>query len=353
MNDPHSSLSDNQQVLLFPTFVYHDEVDSKWKAPINGFVFSPGRDTIRQRMFLKLIQQVLGSDEDSLKQNPIFQERITGFLNVPQRVKPVVFHIGENLHSATGRSKRSGHVQISVALDETQLPEALANGTTVSGPPIEHRIKCRVALAPGDQRQFENDVAFIPPKGVSVISDIDDTIKISQVAHRSQLLQNTFLNPFVTVPGMAQLYSSWKDEGIAFHYVSSSPWQLFGPLNELLVGSGFPKGSFHLRSYRFGDPSVLKLLLARKRNKYNVIKSIFRMFPQRRFILVGDSGEKDPEIYGKVARKFPQQIERVLIRRVEGRPWTRLRVAKAFRKIPKELWQSFRVPTQIKKLQIG
>ena len=353
MNDTHSSLSDNQQVLLFPTFVYHDDVDNEWKAPINGFVFSPGRDNIRQRMFLKLVQQVLGMDEESLKRNTIFQDRITGFLNVPQRVKPVVFHIGETMHSATGRSKRSGHVQISVTLDGSHLPEPLANGTAISGPPIEHRIKCRVALAPGDQRQFENDVAFIPPRGVSVISDIDDTIKISQVAHRSQLLQNTFLNPFVTVPGMAQLYSSWAKEGIAFHYVSSSPWQLFRPLHDLLMSNGFPKGSFHLRSYRFGDPTVLKLFLARKRNKYNVIKSIFRMFPNRRFILIGDSGEKDPEIYGKVARKFPDQIERILVRRVEGRPWTRLRVAKAFRKIPKELWQSFRVPTQIKNLEIS
>ena len=117
--------------------------------------------------------------------------------------------------------------------------------------------------------------------------------------------------------------------------------------------SGFPVGSYHLRSYRFGDPSVFKVFISKKRNKYNIIKSIFRMFPQRRFVLVGDSGEKDAEIYGKVARKFPNQVERILIRRVEGRAWTRYRVAKAFRKVPMELWQTFRVPTQIRDLDFG
>jgi phosphatidate phosphatase APP1 len=210
-----------------------------------------------------------------------------------------------------------------------------------------------VHLAPEDSRQIEQDVNIIPPRGISVISDIDDTLKISQVAHRRQLLHNTFLNPFATVPGMAPLYQHWEEQGAAFHYVSSSPWQLFEPLNRLLLESGFPVGSYHLRSYRFGDPSIFKVFISKKRNKYNIIKSIFRMFPQRRFVLVGDSGEKDAEIYGKVARKFPQQVERILIRRVEGRPWTRQRVAKAFRKVPEDVWQSFRVPTQIRDIEFA
>ena len=266
----------------------------------------------------------------------------------------MVFHVGENDQPVTGKSKRTGHIRVTASLDPSELPVAhkLAVETDHTGP-ILHKLNCRVHLAPDDERQFEHDVHIIPPRGISVISDIDDTLKVSQVAHRQQLLQNTFLEPFSAVPGMASLYKSWEAKGAAFHYVSSSPWQLFEPLDELLTDSGFPVGSYHLRSYRFGDPSVFKVFISKKRNKYNIIKSIFRMFPERRFVLVGDSGEKDAEIYGKVARKFPKQVERILIRRVEGRAWTRYRVAKAFRKVPMELWQTFRVPTQIRDVDFG
>lgn len=342
----YSDLTEDQRVVLFPTYAYFDPQKNMWKVPITGFVYQDGRDSMRQRMFLRLLQQVLGIDENVLASNPIFEERICGFLRIPQRRKEIVFRVGAN-HSATGVSKRSGHVRCSVTLSGEDAPPTAAT-LSASGQQIEYQ----VVLPPSDERRLANDLEVISPRGISVISDIDDTIKITQVAHRRQLLHNTFLNPFVTVPGMAQLYQEWKRQGAAFHYVSSSPWQLYEPLRELLTKNDFPAGSFHLRSYRFGDPTVLRLFLSRKRNKYKIIKSIFLRFPERRMVLIGDSGEKDPEIYGKVARKFPNQIERILIRRVEGRPWTRQRVHRAFRGIPRELWQSFRVPTQVRELEI-
>lgn len=351
MEESHSELDGDQNVVLYPTFAYHDEATSTWRMPINGFVYQNGRESIRQRMFLRFMQQLLKIDREAITSSTIFQERIRGFLHEPQKGVSVVFHVGENNQAVNGISKRTGHVRVEATLDSRQMPtEAQMLLSAVDAGPIRHKLNCRVHFAPGDQRQIENKVNIVPPRGVSVISDIDDTLKISQVAHSKQLLHNTFLNPFATVPGMAQLYQSWEDQGAAFHYVSSSPWQLFEPLDTLLYDAGFPVGSYHLRSYRFGDPSVFKIFLSRKRNKYNIIKSIFRMFPKRRFVLVGDSGEKDAEIYGKVARKFPHQIERILIRRVEGRAWTRQRVSKAFRKIPMELWQSFRVPTQVREV---
>lgn len=356
MHEDHSGLDGDQHVTLYPTFVFHDEATGTWKLPINGFVYENGREGLRQRMFLGFMQQLLKIDENVIKSNEIFHERIRGFLQSPQKHVPVVFNVGQTGQKVTGVSKRTGHVRVEATLDTQDIPDSIGANSTLNtehGSPLKHKLNCRVALAPGDQRQFEHEVDIIPSRGVSVISDIDDTIKISQVAHSRQLLHNTFLNRFATVPGMSQLFQQWEASGAAFHYVSSSPWQLYTPLDALLRGAKFPTGSYHLRSYRFGDPSVFKIFLSRKRNKYNIIKSIFRMFPHRRFVLVGDSGEKDPEIYGKIARKFPMQIERILIRRVEGREWTRSRVAKAFRKIPLELWQTFRVPTQIREVDFN
>ena len=118
-------------------------------------------------------------------------------------------------------------------------------------------------------------------------------------------------------------------------------------LRELLQNEGFPDGSFHLRAIRLRDPSILNLLFTRRSGKRRVIRTIVRMFPYREFMLVGDSGERDPEIYGHVLRAFPNQIRKVLIRQVDGRPLTRERVERAFRDVPRNKWRIFRDPTEL------
>ncbi|MCA9270735.1 MAG: App1 family protein, partial [Planctomycetales bacterium] len=133
----------------------------------------------------------------------------------------------------------------------------------------------------------------------------------------------------------------------AFHYVSSSPWQLYGPLQQLLSSEGFPPGAFHLKNLRFRDPSVLRLVVARRLPKRRTIFTILKTFPQRRFVLVGDSGEKDPEIYGDMARKFPSQVKRIFIRNVAERPLTFSRAEKAFRNLPARLCKVYRESEEI------
>ena len=64
-------------------------------------------------------------------------------------------------------------------------------------------------LRNGDQRVFIGDVSLFGKAGMTVISDIDDTIKITQVRDRRAALRNTFLEPFAPVPGMAKVYSGW------------------------------------------------------------------------------------------------------------------------------------------------
>jgi phosphatidate phosphatase APP1 len=345
----HSNLKLDQQVDLFPTFAYPDPKRGSWRLLVAGFTFCSGESNLRQRMFLRLLRQVLRIDEEQLKANPVFQERIVDFLTDPQRATTIVVRLkNHDSQSVLRKSRRNGHFRGGFVVPQHDLHRACPELNDVGMALMPYG----VLLPPDDKREVAGYIQVLAERGVSVISDIDDTIKISQVAHRRQLLHNTFLHPFVAVPGMAELYQSWAAQGAAFHYVSSSPWQLFRPLSELFEGSNFPKGSFHLRSIRFGDPSVMRLFVSRKRNKYHVIRTIFRLFPKRRFVLVGDSGEKDPEIYGTIARKFPNQIERIIIRRVVGRRWTRKRVAKAFRNIPRELWQTFRVPTQVKEVNL-
>ncbi len=95
----------------------------------------------------------------------------------------------------------------------------------------------------------EGLVQLLESEGESVISDIDDTIKITEIpAGTEVVLRNTFLRDFAEVPEMAQIYRALLPKK-AFHYVSGGPWQLYGPLAEFLISKvGFPIGSFHLRA---------------------------------------------------------------------------------------------------------
>jgi hypothetical protein len=87
---------------------------------------------------------------------------------------------------------------------------------------------------------------------VSVVSDIDDTIKITEIPAGTEIvLRNTFLRDFVAVPEMAQIYRALYQDptNASFHYVSGGPWPLYRPLAEFLIKQeGFPAGSFHMRT---------------------------------------------------------------------------------------------------------
>ena len=146
---------------------------------------------------------------------------------------------------------------------------------------------------------------------------------------------------------MATLFREWAGQGAAFHYVSSSPWQLYRNLAGLFDQEGFPEGSFHLLAFRLRDHLFRKILMLRRSGKGSVIKGILQMFPQRKFILVGDSGEADPEIYASIAQKFPRQVARVFIREVAGPRNTQQRFNKAFRKIPPSVAATFRDPQEL------
>jgi phosphatidate phosphatase APP1 len=206
-----------------------------------------------------------------------------------------------------------------------------------------------------------------------VISDIDDTVKISHVLEKKRLMRHTFMEEFQAVSGMAQLYQSWKDtHNASFHYVSSSPWQLYSELASFFSREGFPDAaSFHLKEVRLKDRldrTLLNLFADPMTSKISKISSIMDTFPTRTFILVGDTGERDPEVYGEICRRYPNQVQRVFLRDVtsdlseqvlahlakkEEKRKTGIiinapdRYDKAFEGVPSETWSVFTDATTI------
>ncbi|KAJ2723251.1 hypothetical protein GGI07_002753 [Coemansia sp. Benny D115] len=158
---------------------------------------------------------------------------------------------------------------------------------------------------------------LVEPQGISVVSDIDDTIKASNItAEKRIVLETVFAKPMQAVPGMSELYRSWYDLGCEFHYVSNSPWQLYPSLDEFFHRYRFPPGSAHLRSFDPNDLLSIKNYTGTPQLKRDTIELLFRVFPQRKFIFVGDCGEHDLETYTDLARRYPQNVLRIYIRDV-------------------------------------
>lgn len=157
---------------------------------------------------------------------------------------------------------------------------------------------------------------------VGIISDVDDTILLTEATSKVRLLKNVFLSNYKTqtaVEGMSDIYRAIHkgplgDGYDATHYVSSSPDNLYSRINQFLDYRQFPSGSIDLKNIglRKGSDS----LFDHEKYKLGRIQRILETFPRRRYVLFGDSGEHDPEIYRKLSKDFPGQVVAIYIHNV-------------------------------------
>lgn len=157
-----------------------------------------------------------------------------------------------------------------------------------------------------------------------VISDVDDTILHTGVA--SPLKWRLVINTFFKTPhkrkaleGSAEFYhllhnGKTKCEANPIFYVSNSPWNLYRYLDFFLQKNNFPKGPLLLRDFRTPFDRTPKTELA---HKYQETYNILNTYPNLKFILIGDCGEKDADIYLDVVKTFPNRIAAIYLRAVE------------------------------------
>ncbi|KAF8552873.1 hypothetical protein OG21DRAFT_1415345 [Imleria badia] len=153
---------------------------------------------------------------------------------------------------------------------------------------------------------------------VRLISDIDDTVKVSRVVDGARaIFKQVFVKDLedTVIPGMGEWYDTMWKRGVSFHYVSNSPYELLPVINQFISISKLPRGSIRLRSY--ARRSLFKDLLSAPavRKRGNVVE-VLDQFPESHFLLVGDSGEQDLELYSSLAAERPGQIIGVFIRDV-------------------------------------
>lgn len=177
-------------------------------------------------------------------------------------------------------------------------------------------VPTNVRVLASEKLSATEEVRITGPTGVSVISDIDDTIKHSAIGSGAkEIFRNTFIRDLgdLHIEGVKEWYGKMAELGVKFHYVSNSPWQLFPVLVTFFAGAGLPKGSFHLKQYSGMLQGIFEPVAERKKG---TLERIMQDFPTRRFVLVGDSGEADLELYTELVLANPKRILGVFIRDV-------------------------------------
>ena len=154
--------------------------------------------------------------------------------------------------------------------------------------------------------------AFVPGAKAKfgLISDIDDTVVYSNVARKVRmLLIAAFSNARTRKPfkGVAAFYRALHAGVNPVFYVSKSPWNLYAPIVEYLEVQGLPRGPVLLRDFGWRRE---------KEHKRKTIEDILNTYPALPFVLSGDSGEQDPEIYADIVRRYPDRIRAIYIRSV-------------------------------------
>lgn len=184
-------------------------------------------------------------------------------------------------------------------------------------------------LAPAESDVRAEADLFVPLGNTRfvVISDIDDTVIFTGVANKVKMFWRLFTQgprSRVAFPGVAALYRALHrgaegDEMNPLLYVSRGPWSLYEVLDEFFNIHGIPVGPIlFLRKW---NVSLRHPFPRRARgHKLALIREMLSIYGDLPFILIGDSGQHDPEIYSQVVREHPGRVLGIYIRSIDGTP---------------------------------
>lgn len=304
-----SDLQPDERLIFFPTYGRHVDAQQCWRIRVHGWAY---QTTVSARTIERTLR-ALNIDLDSSPPGAraMLARRLTPFLADNKRGRHGVIRIGASRFPLMPCGA-DGH-----AYGEFDLPDRDVRRLAEAGDLRDGVLRYSLELPPGDSRRIEGAVMLLNGSGLSIVSDIDDTLRITGVRDKGDALRNTFLEEFRPVAGMAEVYRGWAAAGAAFHYLSASPAQLYEPLSEFLEREGFPRGTVDLRPFRLKTARWADIHGSAETFKPARIEQLLRDFPDRRFVLVGDDQMTDPQIYADIARRFPGQVSHVLIRSVD------------------------------------
>lgn len=184
-------------------------------------------------------------------------------------------------------------------------------------------------LWPSSSNSKTKGAVFVAPRTARfvVISDIDDTVMFTGVANKAMMMWRILFQTApsrIAFPGVAAFYRALHrgasgEEMNPLLYVSRGPWAIYEVLAEFFNLHRIPVGPIlFLREWGltiqqpFPPPS--------RGHKLDLIRGMLDLYGKLPFILIGDSGQHDPEIYAQVVREHPGRVLATYIRNVSRDP---------------------------------
>ncbi len=190
---------------------------------------------------------------------------------------------------------------------------------------------------PVDERATTTGEFFTPTHsaGYGVISDVDDTVVHTGVANFFKMMWRLFAqgaDSRVVFDGVPELYRGFHEgpegnQGNTLVYVSRGPWSIYQVLVEMFRLHRIPNGPILiLREWGMKRGSVLPRRA--RDHKLDAIRHVMELYHTMNFVLVGDSGQHDPEMYTRILREYPGRILAIYIRDVSRNPERSSAIAK-------------------------
>jgi len=242
------------------------------------------------------------------------------FLNMVKRysgdeIAGVHVRIEYHAHDILVRTNKTG-------LFHTVIPNTGPDPGSEHWEPVRFTLHDRLTEDQGTVKA-ESEVHINDPEAdFMVVSDVDDTVMVSHSTHtlrklRLMLLKNALTrSPFEGVAGFYRaLHEGGNGHTRSIFYVSGSEWNLFDLLTDFFNARGIPRGTLLLSDQKLKLFSMFRS--GKKfRDKTRRIQELFELYYRERFILIGDSGQKDPEIYMEIAEMFPRRVLAIYIRSI-------------------------------------
>ncbi|NUT58616.1 MAG: DUF2183 domain-containing protein [Agromyces sp.] len=248
-----------------------------------------------------LLSKPIAADEPSKRRRRRREQGIRGwrsFTSVPVGDVPVVIEIGGERIEVL--ADRGGVV-------DTRVPVALAPGwhqatlRTEGAEPVEAPIWI-----------VGTDVHF------GLISDVDDTVMVTALPRPLVAAWNTFVldeHARIPTPGMAVLYERLvrAHPGSPVIYLSTGAWNVAPTLTRFLSRNLYPAGPLLLTDW---GPTHDRLFRSGRAHKEENLRRLAEEFPHVRWLLIGDDGQHDEELYARFAAEHPERVAAVAIRRL-------------------------------------
>jgi Uncharacterized conserved protein (DUF2183) len=191
---------------------------------------------------------------------------------------------------------------------------------------------------------------LVPTGGLTIISDIDDILRVTKIWSPTEGLLNSFARPYTPWMNMPTIYANWSRSipDFHFHYLTTTPEQVTANYMDFIYAN-YPLGSFDTRPLNFSDVSAT--LSIRK----FLLQKIFETYPKRKFILIADTSNSDVmKDYPEMATDFPGQVQCIFLRNTSSTdptdnfPYD----TSGFKNLSQSMYMFFNVPDDLTGLDI-